>query len=249
MTNHLQKYTVNFKIRSYEVDDRQQASISSICNYFQEAAGLHARELKFDITDLQKKGLTWVLYKMQTKILKFPKRWDSVFVETWPSVGNGIRAYRDYQLFSNDGELLAAGLSQWMILDIQRRKPVKIPQELNRKQFKTDTHVLGLHTENLARVNRSDAEFITTVGLNDLDMNSHANNVKYVDWLTGYRFAEGFKDVKCTEFVIQFSREAKRGDKIYLSANPGDSPDNQEIRTLYKNDDKTEIANAIIQWS
>lgn len=249
MDNHLQKFSVDFTVRSYEVDDRQEASISSICNYFQEAAGLHASELQFDITDLQIKGLTWILYKMQAKIFKFPKRWDSVYVETWPSVGNGVRAYRDYQLYSNDDELLASGLSQWMILDIKKRRPVKIPEELMQKQFKTDKHTLDLHTQNLNEAGRSNTEFIATAGLNDLDMNSHVNNVKYVDWFTGYRTADSTKNLKCNEFVIQFSNEAIEGDKIYLASKSDDHLDNQEIRTLYKNSEKSLIANAVVRWN
>jgi acyl-CoA thioesterase FadM len=76
------KYTTRFQIRSYEVDGTGETSMPTICNLFQESAGLHAFELNFDISDLFKKGLTWILYQLHVKIEKFPKRWDDVMVKT-----------------------------------------------------------------------------------------------------------------------------------------------------------------------
>lgn len=243
------KYTTPFKVRSYEVDHHQEASISVICNYFQEAAGLHARELRFDISDLQKKGLTWILYKLQVKVHTFPKRWESIQVTTWPSTGDGLRAYRDYELHSEDGDLLAVGLSQWMVLDIHKKRPVKMPDELMSSRFKTDKHVLDLHKNNLEKLSSEKAAFITTAGLNDLDMNKHVNNVRYIDWMTGYECPEKGKTNKCNELVIQYASETKAGDRIYLSSQV-ESNQNGEINyTLFKNDSKRVIANAKTHWS
>lgn len=240
--------TVSFKVRSYEVDHHQETSISTICDYFQEAAGIHAHELHFDISDLQKKGLTWILYKLQVKARTFPKRWQSVRVTTWPSTGDGIRAYRDYQLHDENGSLLAVGLSQWMVLDIRKKRPVKMPDELMSSRYKTDKHVLELHKKNLPKLDEKKAEFITTVGLGDLDMNRHVNNVRYIDWITGYNLPGKSQRKKCRELIIQYAAETKAGDKIYLEKEPDKSIDNQINYTLFKNKGKTVIANAATFW-
>lgn len=238
------KFRVPFNVRSYEVDHHQEASISAICNYFQEAAGLHAHELQFDISDLQEKGLTWILYKLQVKVYRFPKRWESVEVCTWPSTGDGLRAYRDYELFDDHGDLLAAGLSQWMVLDIKRRRPVKMPEELMSSRFKTDQHVLELHKNNLPKVNSDKSQLITIANKNDLDMNQHVNNVRYIDWITGYPLS----DKKCTEIVIQYAAETKADDQIYLSSEANKTATNEVDYTLYKNETKSVIANAKTIW-
>ncbi|MDZ7719495.1 MAG: thioesterase [Balneolaceae bacterium] len=248
MPKHTYSYTVPFKVRSYEVDHHQEANISSICNYFQEAAGLHARELKFDISDLQKKGLTWILYKLQVKVYTFPKRWESLRVTTWPSTGDGLRAYRDYELYNEEDKVLAVGLSQWMVVDIHKKRPVKMPDELMSSRFKTDNHVLELNKNNLMSVTDKDAEFISTAGLNDLDMNKHVNNVRYIDWMTGYNFTE-CKSKKCNEIIIQYSAETKVGDKIYLARNFNPDSKDEIDYTLFKNTEKRIIANAKTFWS
>lgn len=241
-------YKVSYKVRSYEVDHHQEASISTICNYFQEAAGLHAQELQFDISDLQKKGLTWILYKLQVKVHAFPRRWESIRVTTWPSTGDGLRAYRDYELHSKNGNLLAVGLSQWMVLDIRKKRPVKMPDELMNSRFKTDKHVLDLHKKSLDNLSSEDAAFITTAGLNDLDMNRHVNNVRYIEWMTGHNYSEKGDPKKCDELVIQYASETNAGDQIYLSSKTGLNQDGKISYTLFKNDKKRIIANAKTHW-
>lgn len=242
------KYNTTFKVRSYEVDYHQEASISVICNYFQEAAGLHARELQFDISDLKKKGLTWILYKLQVKVHTFPKRWELVRVTTWPSTGDGLRAYRDYELHHENGDLLAVGLSQWMVLDIHKKRPVKMPAELLSSRFKTDRHVLDLHRRNLNNLSPEKATFITKAGLNDLDMNEHVNNVRYIDWVTGHHYREKKDTKKCDELIIQYASETKAGDKIYLSSGPVANQDEEINYTLFKNNSRLVIANAKTHW-
>lgn len=241
-------YEVSYKVRSYEVDHHQEASISTICNYFQEAAGLHARELEFDISDLQEKGLTWILYKLQVKVQTFPKRWESIKVTTWPSTGDGLRAYRDYELHNDNGELLASGLSQWMVLDIRKKRPVKMPEELMNSRFKTDKHVLDLHKSNLVDLSPEDSTFITTAGLNDLDMNRHVNNVRYIDWMTGYNYPKKDEAKKCDELIVQYVSETKAGDKIYLASQDAPDQEGKINYTLFKNNKKRVIANAKTQW-
>lgn len=124
-----------------------------------------------------------------------------------------------------------------------------MPQELMSSRFKTDKHVLDLHKSNLEKLSSEKAAFITTAGLNDLDMNKHVNNVRYIDWMTGYECPEKGKTNKCNELVIQYASETKAGDRIYLSSQV-ESTQNGEINyTLFKNDSKRVIANAKTHWS
>lgn len=242
-------YDTSYQVRSYEVDHKEEVSISTICNYFQETAGLHAKELEFDISDLQKRGLTWILYKLQVKVYKFPKRWETIRVKTWPSTGDGLRAYRDYELYSENDELLAVGLSQWMVLDIQKKRPVKMPEELMSSRFKTDQHVLELHKNSLENLSGDESQLIATVGSNDLDMNRHVNNVRYIDWITGYHFQEPENQQKCDELTIQYSAETTASDKIYLTNKPISDNDGEMNHSLFKNDNMRVIANAKTHWS
>src|SRR5690625_7162925 len=110
-------YTANFNVRSYEVGDRQQATLTSIANYLQEIAGLHAHRLNFDITHLNKRGLTWVLFKMHIVVAQYPQRWQDIRFDNWPSSGKGIMALRDFRINNSGEEMFCKECSEWMVYD------------------------------------------------------------------------------------------------------------------------------------
>lgn len=243
MTDKTHKFSTHFTIRSYEVGSNQKTGISTVANLFQESAGLHAKKLNFDITDLYNLGLTWILYKMHIKITKYPKRWDNVVVETWPSTGKDIRAFRSYEMKDENGHLLAKALGQWMVLDIEKRRPKRIPEQLSRFPLLRQSGTkLDSGKKYIEPLEAKESNLITTVSRYDLDMNSHVNSVKYIDWSTGYQAEKSNND--CDELVIQHQSEAYYGEKIYrASVNYGD----HEKITLFKEDGKA-ISTAIVYY-
>ncbi|PWN07146.1 acyl-[acyl-carrier-protein] thioesterase [Rhodohalobacter mucosus] len=237
--NSLQReYTVPFKVRSYEVDDRGRATTASICNYFQEAAGIHADHLQFDISQLRKEGLTWVLWKMNIHLYRYPSRWDEVIVKTRPSEGDGLRAMRDYELLDPDGQRLAAAVSQWMVLNLKTRRPVRLPGEILKLGLKEPSHIVEPDKKPLKTVPLSPEEEttpVTWVGKHHLDMNGHVNNVAYISWFTGYLSDSATNGRACRELNIQYMAECVEGDEIYIAqkAEQADSGVNVS-QTLYK---------------
>lgn len=252
MNNQNKKFRAPFRIRSYEVGSSKTATLSAVCNYFQEAAGIHANKLDFDISSLQEKGLTWVLYKMHVKMHSFPRRWDQTEVITWPAAGDGLRAYRDYELRDDKGSLLGVALSQWMVLNLKTRRPVRMPHEIKEMGLQSNHHVLEVDKSPVPGIENPDPVYVTTAGRHDLDMNDHVNNVRYIDWITGYTPGSFIPaGMTCTELDVQYVSEAVAGDKIYLAQKPDTTSEtgSKTLRhTLYRNDPDHVIANAVTCW-
>ena len=211
------KHQEQFKVRSYEVDASGCATLPVIANYFQEAAGKNARDLNFDIGDLHKSGLTWVLYRLHIKLHNVPKRWQNVTVNTWPSSGDGIRAFRDYELRNDSDEVLGIGISQWMVLNIKTRRPARIPKEILDMGLEVDEHMLPADKRSFPEMDSADKVVSHTVSRNDLDMNRHVNNVTYIEWMTGFLPEELPVDSRCEEINIQYHRECGLGQEIKIS--------------------------------
>jgi medium-chain acyl-[acyl-carrier-protein] hydrolase len=255
----LQKeYTVPFKVRSYEVDGNGLATLSSVCNYFQEAAGIHADHLHFDISRLQENGFTWVLYKMHVEVKRYPSRWEEVTVKTRPSAGDGIRAFRDYELFDGKGTRMAAAVSQWMVLNIKTRRPVRIPAEILELGLEQADHVIEPDKSPLKTVPLSEQDQlkpVTRAGLHNLDMNGHVNNVTYIDWFTGYIPQHVAKGRRCSGLEVQYIAECTAGDEIYLANEIGQGEHGGSqtslSQTLYKPSQGKfiPIAAAVSRWS
>lgn len=242
----LSTYQDHFSVRSYEVDVTGRCTLPQVANYFQEAAGKHADALEFDISHLQAKGLTWVLYRMHIEIDQFPKRWEEVTVQTWPSSGDGIRAFRDYELKSADGKRLGVGISQWMVLDIKKRRPVRMPQEVIEMGLDVENHLLEVDKNPFPKLNELQSKTIVQVGRQDLDMNNHANNVKYIEWMISY-LPEGLTDSKkCRSINLQYHAECSLNEQIEVRTEQIE--EQQFLHNIIKSDSKELLAEGISSW-
>ncbi|SMO90576.1 acyl-[acyl-carrier-protein] thioesterase [Fodinibius sediminis] len=217
MSNSPLTYEESFKIRSSEVDANQTATLPAICNLLQEVSGNHALELHFDITDLQQHKLTWVLHRLQLVIERFPAWRESVTIKTWPSGGDGLRAYRDFRIYDQKGNTIGRSLSHWLILDMESRKPHRIPEEIRNKVPAHSSHVLSPDEHTVTGFEKADASESFHVRKTDLDLNLHLNNVRYVEWAMASHQGKNKPD----NIDIKFMAEASLGDTVTASFKSG----------------------------
>lgn len=214
----------SFKIRASEIDFNQRATLPAICNLLQEIAGNHARELKFDITDLQQDELTWVLRRLNVKIARFPKWREEITIKTWPSSGDGLRAYRDFLIIDENGDVIGKSLTYWLIMDMQSRRPTRIPKEILQLAPDETDHVLPVTKADFSDIDRGGYSQQFKVRKSDLDLNQHVNNVRYIEWALSCLPEE----VSVSKTDIQFVAESILGDMVLAESEKVSSDSNKQ---------------------
>lgn len=202
------KFQEEFKIRATEIDFNQHATLPAICNLLQEVAGNHARKLQFDITDLQKDKLTWVLHRLFVRIDRYPDWRETITIQTWPSSGDGIRAYRDFLIKDSGDSVIGKCLSYWLMMNTESRRPTRIPKEILQMAPKNIDHVLPVTEADFPDITNPDYSNSYNVRKTDLDLNRHVNNVRYIEWALSALPEEA----KVNEIDIKFMAESVLGD-------------------------------------
>lgn len=210
MAESKNSYFESFKIRSSEVDPSGRMRLPAVCDLLQEVAETNALELNFDISQLNNQHLTWVLHRLQVQMKKLPSWRDTITIKTWPSGGNGLRAYRDFLIFAADGNEIGRSLSYWLMVDLKSKRPVRIPQEILDTASDDETHLLPVSDSRLTINGEIAVSKTFNVRQGDLDLNHHVNNVKYIDW--ALEVASTDKAIKAID--IEFRNECKYGDAI-----------------------------------
>lgn len=214
-------YAESFKIRASEVDTNGQSTLPALCALFQEVAGNHALRLNFDITNLHEQNLTWVLHRMDIQIERFPEWRETITIETWPAAGDTLRAYRDYRILDEDGNQIGCCLSYWMMINLETRRPTRMPKEILEMGLDTEEHVLPLKSERLTPFDEYTKKKSFTVRRSDMDMNQHVNNARYVEWMLETLPEEQARTIYRMDIV--FVREITSGDTIQAEyASSGD---------------------------
>lgn len=203
-----------FSVRSYEADTSGQASILTLCNYLQEAASNHAYALELSVEQLTELRLIWMLARLKVSVSRYPTWRDVVRIETWPSGENGLFASREFMMYDAEGGELARATSAWLMVDVERRRPVRIPAFV--RELRVPHRDFPLPGE-LTRLKMPSGETIArdfTVRRFDQDLNQHTNNVRYVEWALETLPQETVSDLTVSELDIVFRAETAFGDEV-----------------------------------
>ncbi|KAJ7978845.1 Acyl-[acyl-carrier-protein] hydrolase [Quillaja saponaria] len=213
----------NFSIRSYEIGADRTASIETLMNHLQETALNHVKTAGllddgFGATpEMCKKNLIWVVTRMQVVVDRYPTWGDVVQVDTWVSASgkNGMR--RDWQVRDcKTGETLTRASSVWVMMNKMTRKLSKIPGEVRGEiepYFVNSTPIVEEDSRKLSKLDDNTADYIHT-GLsprwNDLDVNQHVNNVKYIGWILESAPQSILESHELSAMTLEYRRECGR---------------------------------------
>jgi medium-chain acyl-[acyl-carrier-protein] hydrolase len=237
-----------YQIRSYEVDCRNRLSVLSMFSFMQEAAGKHAAALGVSIHQLISENFTWLLSRLKIKIHSYPGWNDRIRVITWPSGTQQLFALRDFEIKDSQDRIIAAAVSAWLVIDLKRRRPVRISPFIERLRPIEGSHTLPDKLDKLAALRHHDYERNFVVRYSDLDINQHANNVRFVEWVLEGVPAAVLKTSVPAEIEIDFLAEAFYNDQIQAVCHAFD-PDNTKFHHgLIRPQDGRELVRAKTRW-
>ena len=213
-------WTESFRVRSYEVTPHGTASVLALCDYLQDAAGHHADALDVSMQDLLDAGRAWVLARLRLEVERLPDWEETVALATWPSGLHGLYATREFVLHAGDtnGPVLARATSAWLVIDTERRRPLRPPRELYAIETPDRDAPLAPNPDDLPAPERADHERTFSVRYHELDLNRHVNNVRYAEWALETLPADVHDAHRCTGLALQFRAEATAGDTVRATA-------------------------------
>lgn len=224
-------WTQRFEVRSHETDPDGGLSVTGLCDYLQEAAGAHAVDLGISIGDLGRDNLTWVLGRLQLRVERLPAWREAVDVTTWPSRLRSHFALRDFLVESVDREVLARATSTWFVIDVERRRAVRIPEAIRDLRLPERQRAVRETWARLPPPEAPDRRGRFSIRRSDLDLNVHVNHVKYLEWALGTLDLEFFSGRRLTELDIDFLAELTYGDSVLTEAQT--IPDGDSTTVLF----------------
>ena len=215
MSELKKSWTDRYLVHSYEIDQQSRLSIVSAINYFQESAWRNAESMGFGFRDLAAKDRVWVLSRMYVEMYRYPLWGDTVQLETWPKGMESLFALRDFRLKSADGnELLGAGTTAWLIIDGTTHRLQRVEHVCGDMPCYPQ-HALGRQPAKIAPAAMMMPQTRITAGYTDVDVNSHVNNVCYLNWAVNYLPIENNR-LSVRSMEINFLSEARLHDPVEI---------------------------------
>jgi len=171
-----------YEIHFYEIDYKKRALLTSIVNYLGDIAIVQSDSIGVGLDDLAKSNLSWVIYKWDINMIRYPVIGEKITVRTWPFSFRKFYAYRQYEILDKDGQVIGTADSVWFIIDTEKRKAHKIGSEMYAAFRLSEDNKQSLDFGKLNPPEVIDEERSFDVRYSDIDTNRHVNNVKYMDW-------------------------------------------------------------------
>ncbi len=235
------RLTVERIIQASDCDSSARLGVVETFSMFMDLAGLHAEQLGNGLFSMRDRGLFWAAVKTRVRFFRRPAMMELVTAETWPEPPGRLRQVRDYLIRSPRGEVLAAGKTEWTILDQERGGlyPVRegiYPSALEYSAAQVLPEPFYRFTE------RFDAPPFAryTVRSTDIDMGRHMNNVAYVRMLAGLFSTEVREHNPIRELEIHYRSACYEGDVLSLcQKDTGDR--SLALRAAAGEDDRTVV--------
>jgi medium-chain acyl-[acyl-carrier-protein] hydrolase len=242
--------SVEYEVRGYDCGYGGPLRPFALVNFLQEAAGVNAARLGFGMEDLQSKGRTWMLSRLDLRVDGLPRDGEKLRALTWPAGAKKLFAMRAIELRrASDDSALARAVYAYLIVDIAARRPLR-PEGLFGPTFPGEGESLPVsdYAFDIPAAVDPAIAFAQRVGYRHIDHNGHANNAHILNWLIDAASSPG---LELSALRVEFAAEALQGDELHAwkgepasSAFGSDIAESSTVTELRRGD--TKVARALV---
>lgn len=211
------KYVEKVKIFNHYTNYKGRLFVKTLCDLFNDVAEKQTELYGVDVDSLNKEGLTWMLHRLHIRLMKMPHKDELVTIETWPSGIDRLFALRDYSVFRENGELLIQAVSEWMSIDLNRRRPVRLSPTVI--QMSTEHHIEKIQMVSILDIKETLPEMSDfrdfTATFDNIDFNGHVTQASYVRWVTNALPFKFLKEHILVEIEMVYEHEIMPDSVIY----------------------------------
>lgn len=185
-------YEFSGRVRYSEINEEGKLSLSSLVNYFQDVSTFQSEQLGVGLAYMKERHIAWVLSSWQIVIQRYPVLGETVISQTWPYDFNTFFGMRNFTLLDENRNYLARANSVWALIDVDRQRPVRCPEEILDKYPKETCLDMEYAPRKVPVPEGGVKEPSFIIGKHMLDTNHHVNNGQYIA-LAGAYLPENFQ--------------------------------------------------------
>lgn len=167
-----------------EINSQCEATNRALLVAMENIACAYSANIGYGARDIKTKKRAWILLQWKMQVLKRPFYNEKVEIITWSRNIDKLFAYRDYEIRYENGELLAIGTSKWLLMDTERKRPVRITEDVM-KLYENENKSVFEKNEDKIQYDENRLKTVKcqpyTLLRRDFDMHGHMHNINYLD--------------------------------------------------------------------
>ena len=184
-------YDTPFTIYTLLADREARLSVPALAQLLQEVAEMHSTATGIGYHHLIREQRIWVLSRVSYRVLsRMPRLDERVRLRTWSKGCDGLMAQREFEVLSPMNEVLVAGTSLWVVLDMAQRKALRLRGGMMDSYPHHDQSALGFVSPKLRMPSALQEVRRFEVEHSSIDKAQHVNNAEYIRWMVNLLPAE-----------------------------------------------------------
>ncbi len=205
-----------YNIKLSEIGKDNKATNKAILSYLEDIGGLHSNIAKLGLLDIPKTHLSWVLLEWKLQVIKRPQYAEKIKVKTWSKQSVKCYAYRDFEIFDEEGNIIAKAISKWVLVNVEKCKIVKVEDELLAK-YEPEINKTVFENEDFEKLKEPESYISETnyqVKRADIDVNNHMHNLNYIELANEALPEEIYRGDEFDNVRITYKKEIKLGETV-----------------------------------
>lgn len=205
-----------FRVESRDVDFMKRATVMALGDYILHTAGEDADVNGFGVRELNARhNSSWVLTRMAMEVGRMPDEYEELTIRTWVSDVSRVMTTRNFRVFGQDGEQIAAAVTNWAMINLDTRRPMDL-FTLDNYDGMTQDVPPPVDMPRRLTVPVEEKRYGHTVVYSDVDFNCHSNSMKYLQWVVDTLALEEFSTKRFARVDINFIQESLHGQTLTI---------------------------------
>ena len=235
-----------YEIKYSDTDEFMRLKPSVFFEYLEDVAAKNADSMDFGYESIYSQGLGWFLLKYVIEIYAYPKNLSHIKIETEPRGTNRHFVYRDFAFYDDKENLIGKAASTWALMDLKNKSMLNPKETLGEKIWEFEKREDDIKYNKIPQIQPPALEKLFDVRFDDIDVNMHVNNSRYILWALECLPVEILKEKSIKRIDIQYKKDITYGNIISSNAQ---IIDNKSIHSIKNNSTKEDLCNLLIEWN
>ncbi len=224
----------NYIVGNRDVGKTNKATNKAILKYLENIACCHSDEVGYGINTIDETKVVWILLDWKFKVIERPIYGQTIKVKTWSRKMEKCYAYRDFEVYDENDNIIAIATTKWVLLDAVTRKIQRIPEKIVLKyNQETEKHVFEEEIEKIREPENEEKSIELKTRRTDIDINNHVNNLNYLDFalevLPEEIYNQDLKNIRIT-----YRHQTEPGETVNISYTKSEDKNIITIKTIDK---------------
>lgn len=209
MSESIGIWAESYNVNVYDADINGRLKITALCNYIQNTAWLHYREIEKIKGAMLKKGHIWAMIRLEAVIYSTAHWGDCLKVMTWSRNVGKLSAFRDYEVSDSKGKRIAGATSTWVVIEPLTKEIQSLKGVSDKWPEQREQSALGRDAGKAPGVVNPSSSVEFKVRFGEFDVNRHVNNVTYIDWMNESLSRDYLENHELRSMKINFLEEVQ----------------------------------------